>query len=90
MIPNSCIRIDHKESFSTYCLCAAFHLLCLSILILFPILKDPNLFSCFSFGNGFIPLMTFAAFPWTFFISTFFFSKQEDQTVPSFQDAGKP
>ena len=33
MIPNSCIRIDHKKSFSTYCLCAALLLLCLSILI---------------------------------------------------------
>lgn len=57
---------------------------------LFPILKGPNLFGCFSFGSCFIPLMTFAAFPWTFFISTLLFSKQKAQTVPSSQDAGKP
>lgn len=29
--------------------------------------QAPHLFSCCSFGRCFIPLMTFAAFPWNFF-----------------------
>lgn len=31
VVPNSCIPIDHSESFPPPCLCVSFHLLCLSV-----------------------------------------------------------
>lgn len=90
MILNSCIRIDHKEQFSTSCLFATFHLLCLSFVIFcFPSQKV-------LIGLAVSHLVAVSCLRWLlllspghFFISTLFFSKQKDQTAPSFQDAGK-
>lgn len=91
MIPNACIRIDHKESFPTYCLCAAFHLLCLSIL-LFRFLFCKVLMSLAGSHLEAVSHLWWLLLPspGLFFISTLFFSKQKAQTVPGFQDAGKP